>query len=301
MQAFEQELTQARQFGDLAQTGLALQDLGQVSLRQGNYPQALSRADEHYQIAKSLGAPKMIGLVLIDRATALGRMGRYDEASAALKEASAVAELPNAAKNLAALYRLARARIALSEQKFTEAIDQSQQAVVFSGTQLRRTATMAALTDAMARAFSGDSAARSRCDQALEVARQVGDPTVLAESLLVMAQVQLQGNDAAGALNSSHESQPIFERAGNKDGEWVAWLVAARACRIQGDSQKMHEYAEQNPRALGGIQQQWATTITIHTSTGRISNFFTLNSRNSSRNHNLIQLKRRNLHVRRQR
>lgn len=257
-EAFEKELKQAEQLGDPGQTALAIQDLGQVAARQGNYPQALIRAEQHYQIARSLGAPKFIGLALVDRANVLARMGRYDEAEAALKEASTVAEAENAARNLSASYRLARARIALTEQRFDDAINQSQQALVLvSGTLLKRTTTGATLTGALAQVLSGDAAGRSKCEPALAVAREVGDPTVLSESLLAVAQVHLQGNDAASALKSALEAQPIFERAGNKDGEWVAWLVAARASRTLGDGQKMHEYAERAQKALDSIQPQW--------------------------------------------
>jgi len=109
----------------------------------------------------------------------------------------------------------------------------------------------------MARVFSGDSAGRLKREPALALAREVGDPTVMSESLLAVAQVQLQSNDAAGALKSSLEAQPIFERAGNKDGEWIAWLVAARASRILKDAQKTHEYTERSQKALASIQQQW--------------------------------------------
>jgi hypothetical protein len=72
-----------------------------------------------------------------------------------------------------------------------------------------------------------------------------------------MAQLQLHGNDAAGALKSSLESQQMFERAGDKDGEWIAWLIAAGASRSLRDIQKMREYTERSEKALGGIQQQW--------------------------------------------
>jgi serine/threonine protein kinase/Tfp pilus assembly protein PilF len=256
-QAFEQELKVSQQFGDQAQASLAHQDIGLVFARQGNYPEALSHAEEFYKIAKSLGAQKNIGLSLVDRAGALWRLGRYDEARAALSEASPIVEHPNAAPNLSASYHLAIARGALSERKFPEAITESRQSLMLAGTQLKRTAIAATFTEGLAQALSGNSAGRFKCEQALELARQLGDPTLLSESLVTLAQVQLEGNDAAGSLKSSLESQAMFDRAGNKDGEWMAWLLAARACRGLGDSQKMLEYAGRAEKALGTIQQQW--------------------------------------------
>jgi tetratricopeptide (TPR) repeat protein len=256
-QAFEQELRVSQQFGDQAQTSLAHQDIGLVFARQGKYPEALSHAEEFYKIAKSLGIQKNIGLSSVDRAGAFWRLGRYDEARAALSEASTIVERPNAAPNLSASYHIAVARIALSERKFPEAITESQQSLTLAGTQLKRTAIAATFTSGMAQAASGNSAGRSKCEQALEVARQLGDPTLLSESLVTLAQVQLQGGDAAGALKSSLESQEMFGRAGNEDGEWIAWLLAATACRSLGDSQKMREYAALAEKVLGSIQQHW--------------------------------------------
>jgi len=255
--AFEQELKVSLQFGDQAQAGLAHQDLGFIALRQGKYPEALSRAEEHYKIGKALGIPKIIGLSSIDRANAFWRMGRYDEARASLNEAAAIATLPNAAKNLSVPYNLVSSLMALSERKFPDALTESQQALTLAGTQLRRGAITATFADNLARTLSGKSAARPKCEQALESARQVGDPTVLSESLLAMAQIQLKGNDPAGALKSSLESQAMFERAGNKDGEWVAWLLAALASRDLGDPQKTNEYAANAGKVLAALPQQW--------------------------------------------
>lgn len=256
-QAFEQELKLSQQFGDQAQEHAAQQDLGFVFFRQGNYPQALSRAEEFYRLAKSLGIQKSIGLGLVDRANALWRMGRYDEARAALREASPIAELPNAPNNLSAAYHLAIARIALSERKFPDAIAESRQSLTLAGTQLKRGAIAAAFTEGLARILSGNSAGRSKCEQALELARQVNDPTVLSDALLTTAQAQLQVKDAPAALKSALESQEMFARAGHKDGEWIAWLVAASASRELGDSQKMSEYAANAEKALSAIQQNW--------------------------------------------
>jgi serine/threonine protein kinase/Flp pilus assembly protein TadD len=256
-QAFEQELKLSQQFGDEAQAGTAHQDIGLVLVRQGKYPEALSHAEEFYKIAHTFGIKKHIGLSSLDRAGALWRLGRYGEARTALSEASDMAGSSSATITLSASYHLAIARIALSERKFPEAIAESRLALTLAGTQLKRTAIAATFTDGLAQTLSGNSAGRVKCQQALGLAKQLGDPTVLSESLVTLAQVQLEGNDATGALKSSLESEEMFSRAGNQDGDWIALLLAARACRGLGDSQKMHEYAERAQKVLGSIQQQW--------------------------------------------
>jgi tetratricopeptide (TPR) repeat protein/tRNA A-37 threonylcarbamoyl transferase component Bud32 len=258
LKAFEQELKLAQQLGDQAQAALAQEDIGLLFIRQGRYPEALGHFQESYGIAKSLGSQKNIGLSLIDRANALWRLGRYDEARAALSEASAIAERSDAAKTLLAYYYLAIARMALTEHRFLEAQANSQQAVAVAGTQVKDAAIAARFTLGLAQALSGSSRqGQLKCQEAVEMARQSGDPSFLSEALLSLAEVMVQNGDATGALKNSLESQEVFARSGKHDYEWRAWLIAARASKSGGDSQKAHEYASRAESLLSGLQQKW--------------------------------------------
>jgi hypothetical protein len=67
----------------------------------------------------------------------------------------------------------------------------------------------------------------------------------------------VQNGDATGALKNSLESQEVFARSGKHDYEWRAWLIAARASKSGGDSQKAHEYASRAESLLSGLQQKW--------------------------------------------
>jgi tetratricopeptide (TPR) repeat protein len=257
LQAFEEELKLSQQFGDQAQVGLAHEDIGLLFIRQGRYPEALSRFEESYKIAVSLGTEKNIGLTLTDRANALWRLGRYDEARAVFREASPIAERPDAAKNLSGPYYLAIARMALTERQLPEASAKSQKAFAIVGTQFKRAAIAATYTDGLTQVLLGKSAGRLKCEQALEMAKQVGDPTLLSEALLNLAQAQLQSGDPARALESSLESQALFAKAGNRDNEWIAWLIAARSSRSNRDLQNALDYAARADKLLTSIEQQW--------------------------------------------
>lgn len=258
-QAFEEELKLSQQFGDQAQAGLAHEDIGLLFIRQGKYPEALSHFEESYKMAKSLGAEKNIGLTLTDRANALWRLGRYAETRAVLGEASPITERPDAARNLSGPYYLAIARTALSERRLPEAVAKSQQAFALVGRQFKRAAIAAAYTDGLAQVLSGKSGGRRKCEQALEMAKQWGDPTLLSEALLNLAQAQLQSGDPAGALKSSLESQALFAKAGNRDNEWIAWLIAARSSRSSRDLQNARDYAMRADELLASIEQQWGS------------------------------------------
>lgn len=258
LQAFEQQLKLTQQFGDQPQAGLAHEDIGLLFIRQGRYPEALGHFSESYAIAKSLGVQKNVGLSLTDRANALWRLGRYDEARAALDEASSIAERPDAAKNLSSAYYLAIARMALSERRFAEAQAKAQQAMVLAGTQIKSTGMAATYTLGLAQTLSGTArAGRVKCEEAVTMVRKSRDPSLLSEALLALAEALVQAGDSAGALKASLESQELFARSEQQDSEWLALLVAARASRSAGDTEKAHEYASRSESLLSGLQQKW--------------------------------------------
>lgn len=255
--AFDQELELSQQHDDHAQAGLAHEDLGLLLIKQGRYPDAVKHFEECYAIANSLGLKKNIASCRIHRANALWRLGRYSEASSALSEASSFAEEAGAPSNVAAIYFLAEARMALSQGKYPEAAAKSQQALVISGTLLKRTAIAANFTDGLALVLSGSSGGRVKCDQAVQSARDLGDPWILSEALLMLAEAQLQSGDAAGALKASLEAQGLSARISSPDTELTAWLLAARASRSAGDLPSAHNYATQAEKLLGSFQQLW--------------------------------------------
>jgi tetratricopeptide (TPR) repeat protein len=256
-QAFEQELQLAQQFDDQAQAGLAHNDLGLLMLKRGRHVEALQHLAETYKIAQSLGTKKNVIASLIDRANALWHLGRYEEARAALNEAAPVATREDAAKNLSAVYFMTLARMALTERHFPEAISDSQRALTLAGTQLKRTYLLATFTTGLAQVLSGSPSGRLKCEQAVKDARDLGDPLILSEALMVLAEVQLETGDAVAALKTSLEAQQLSAKIGSPEIEAIAWLTAARASRGVHDSQSAHDYAERADKIFGSFQQLW--------------------------------------------
>jgi hypothetical protein len=66
-----------------------------------------------------------------------------------------------------------------------------------------------------------------------------------------------QAGDAAGAARTALEAREIFARAGRRDCEWLAWLIAARASKANGENDRARDYASRAQQVLSGIQQQW--------------------------------------------
>ena len=258
LQGLEQALKLSQQLGDSATACLAHDDIGLLLMKQAKYSEALSHFEESYVIAKSTGVLKNVGLSLTDRGNVLWRLGRYDAARSMFAEAAAITEGPNAAKNLAAWYYLANARMALSERRFGDAQGKSKQALALAGAQVKIVAVEATSTLGLAQALSGASReGKVRCQEAVDIARKSGDPSLLAEALLALAEAQVESGDSPEALKSSLEGRELFARFGKQDSEWLACLIAARASRNGGDNPKAREYASSAEQLLSGLEQKW--------------------------------------------
>jgi tetratricopeptide (TPR) repeat protein len=258
LRSFNEQLKLAQDLGDESQAGVVHRDIAFIFTTLGRYPEALNHLDQSDTIARALGVQKDIGLNLTMEANVLWRLGRYEEARASFGEASPIAQQATAGKNLTAWYDLANARMALSERKFDEAKTKSQQAEALAGTTLKGTAVEAAYTLGLAQALSGATKdGQKKCQTAVAIATDYGNPALLAEALLALAETQLSTGDVAGALASALRCQQILAGLGKQDFEWIAWLIAARASRSSGDGTKAREYAARAADLLAGLQQKW--------------------------------------------
>jgi tetratricopeptide (TPR) repeat protein len=258
LQVLGQVLDLSKQLGELSTEGLAHEDIGLILMKQGKYQEALSNFEENTIISRKAGVPKNEGFSLIDRGNVLWRLGNYDEARARFAEANPIIEKLSTAKNLVAWYHLAKARMALSERQFGEAQRASKEALAVAGGQVRIVVIEATSTLCLARALSG--ALREgvgSCQEAVEIARKTGDPHLLAEALLALAEAQIESKDSPGALKSSLEARDLFARFGKLDSEWLTCLLAARASRQGGDDPKAREYVERAEQLLFGLEQKW--------------------------------------------
>jgi tetratricopeptide (TPR) repeat protein len=259
LKAHEEQLKVAEQLGDSSQALLAHGDIGDTLSGQGRYPEALKHYEETYVIAKSLPSEKNIALSLTNRANASWSLGRYEDARGYLAEAAKIAEKPEAGKNMVAWFRLAGARIALSERNWPEAEAKAQQAMV-GANEFKDVAIEAAHIRGLARVFSGRiREGKIDCEQALKTAGETVEPALRANALLALSQAYLQSGDNAGALKAALESQEMFSHLGALDHEWLALLIAARACQSAGHSQTAMsiEYARRAEHLLEALQQRW--------------------------------------------
>ena len=74
------------------------------------------------------------------------------------------------------------------------------------------------------------------CEGSLDIARNAGDAGLLTRTMLALALAALQSGDTERALQLANDSQERAVVAGQKETEWRAGLVAARANQLRGNS-----------------------------------------------------------------
>jgi tetratricopeptide (TPR) repeat protein len=261
--AFKQLLQLAERAGDPSLIALAHTELGNVLLQQDKYLEALQRFEESYKIDKSLGNELTISYGLNNRGDALWPLGRYDEASTLFEQAAAIAGKSNGKNNdLLAYIDLALANMALSQRRLAEAKAKTAQSLAASGGQNKAIAVDAKRVLGLAQTFSGAKpTGKISCSEALEMAKRMGDPWLISNTLLALAEAQLENGDATGALASAQEAQAMFARAGRQVSEWHAWLVAARASQRAGNLEAARDYSSRSMNLLAELQQKWGAEV----------------------------------------
>jgi serine/threonine protein kinase/Tfp pilus assembly protein PilF len=255
LQAFKNGLRLAEEAGDLSQAALSHGDIGDVLANQEQYPEALRHYDECLRINRALNAKLYVGYGLMNRGGVLWQIGRYEEARAALDEASVVAA---ADRYLLAWISVVKARMELGERHFKEAKAKSRQAGDLAGEQFPDIAVQAKYTFGLSQARSGEPRAGAvLCNEAVELARSAGDPQMLSGALLAHAEAMIENAESQRSLKAALLAQESFARFGQQDSEWRAWLTAARAGQRLGDETAAREYARSAESKLLSLEQRW--------------------------------------------
>ena len=89
------------------------------------------------------------------------------------------------------------------------------------------------------------------------MALKTNDQYLLAVAQLALAEATLDSNGARDALKMALQTQQSFERVGQTDSEWRAWLIAARASQRLGERAAVHEYAVNANKRLRSLEDRW--------------------------------------------
>lgn len=262
LESFNEQLQLATQVNDTAQIAHTHAAIGLLLTHQERFTEALNHFDESYKLNKSLKLEPKTGYDLFNRGGLLWQLGHYPEARDALTQAFDVASRPGGIdKQLLAWAHLLRARMALSEFRYSEAVAESRKASALGGTQDKDFSVQVSYTHGLAELHSGTSrAGLVKCQEALDIATRAGAPRLIANAQLALAEALLANGDAANALTSALQAQQTFARLGSRHSEWRAWLIAAQASRRQQDDTKVDEYAARAWGLLTALEKAFGTS-----------------------------------------
>ena len=259
LRAFEQQLELARRANDLAQQAVAHESISSVLAQREDYPEALRHLEEGYRLNSQLSDKIGTAYAQTGRGKVLWRLGRAQEARAALDEATTLAGGPAGSyKALLSGVQLHRAGLALSELRHAEARESARRALQLVGTGDAEAAADAKRLLCLAQARAG--AAREGvglCEEALKAAQGVGEPALISRTVLALAEASLAAGEAARALELASQARERFARAGQRESEWRACAVAARASSRADDAARARDWAAQAREALATLRRQW--------------------------------------------
>jgi tetratricopeptide (TPR) repeat protein len=234
-------------------------ELGAALEQQERYSEALAHYQQRYTLSKTAGDEKGVSAALANSAGMMWRLGDYDGATNALKEATTIADKPTGGYKavLAAIYQY-EGELELSQRHFAEAIKRSDDAIAAAGDQYIDIVVRAKRVAGLAKSFSGNKGdGRKLCDESAQLASKTQDPRLIATSSLALAEAMLLNGDAKSAINLISGLIDNFARANQWDSEWRACVIAARASEESGDPAKAREYSTRAKETLGKLEQRF--------------------------------------------
>jgi len=256
--AANEQLQLGEQLGDQSQVAQSHEEIGSVLSNQDQYPEALAHYTASYEINKYLNSKVYVAYAAMHRAGELWKIGDYDGAAAAINEASVVADAPEGKyKQLAAGLHMIRGLMALSRGRFSESERESREALDLAGNEFILTAIQSRYTLGTAQVRAGAfRSGREECAAAVELANATGDPRLLSDARLALAEALLAAGEPNEAASTARRAQETFAGLNQRESEWRAWVIIANASAELGDG-TAHECAVRAEAALSGLSQSW--------------------------------------------
>jgi tetratricopeptide (TPR) repeat protein len=255
--------------------GVANLDIGNFFASSEQYSEALLYFDQGYQIFRSLKYDTYVGYAAKSRASVLWQLGRPDDAKAALKEATSIAESGEGRNEplLVDIY-VVDALMELGAGNYRRCESGSRHVINLANDKYIEVTVLAKQTLGLMRVRTGATDSGTLlCQEAVELATSSGDPQLLAGARLALAEALMENGQASRALETALRAQEKMALFGKADSVWRAWLFAAEASRQLRDENGAREYAaralsrlsdferQEGPQAYNGYLQRYDTGI----------------------------------------
>jgi tetratricopeptide (TPR) repeat protein len=244
-------LSIAREVKDEAQEALGARNLASVTAALGQYPEALRLREQSETILRKQGDNATLPYELANRADLLIRLGRFEDADAALGELEKgiAAKLePYVGRARRAAYL--RALIATETLRCDAALAFVRQAASYGPS----TETAAKMAPALG-AFC-DARRAPRTAKPAPVPPD-GDPALMREFHYWRAAAALERNDSHSALTEAVAGLKLLGDIGNDELRWRLSGVAALAARRAGNAREGRRLAEVARAAFDRVKTSW--------------------------------------------
>jgi tetratricopeptide (TPR) repeat protein/tRNA A-37 threonylcarbamoyl transferase component Bud32 len=260
-QGLEELLRLAQESNDQSMIVLAHAGRGTALAREEKFTEALDHLSQAYSIYSTQGIQRSMGYNLESRGEILSYLGRFDEAKTLLDQAAAIANKPGGElKRLAIETDLALAEIALMRDDFANARATAEKAASAAGTEFKSVATSAKIVIGLAESYGGAKArGKQTIVEAVDLAKQLNDPSRLATAQLGLAVATLLEGDSRAASDYALQAEEVFTRLDLPASQWRALLIAAQANQNLGDKSRAREYAVRAKDTISKLEQRWGS------------------------------------------
>jgi tetratricopeptide (TPR) repeat protein len=259
LQIFRRRLQQAEESNDRSLIAFSHKEIGVVLAQSERYPEALQHFELCSSINNILGDKETAAYSSALQADMLWRIGRFAEARDILNRlASDMNKQDKSFNSVAAHAHLIKGKLELSYLRFPSAMDAGRKAFAMVERRSDHTAIDALLILGLAQAYSGTARAGVKsCRDAVVASEQVKDQWRLSASMLALGETLLLNGDAEGALQNAMRAREGFERRGQRDSLWRAWLLAARAGHLLKDEATARDYSMRAADLFSSLPQFW--------------------------------------------
>src|SRR6185369_13371426 len=106
-------------------------------------------------------------------------------------------------------------------------------------------------------ASGGKREAKQMCDEAMAVSSNSGNSGLYSVALLRCSEAALKANDPQTAATLATKAQERLARSEQRESEWRAWAIAARAMEQLGDKTKAEEMSRNAVFVRSKLEQLW--------------------------------------------
>jgi len=247
----------AAQSSELTRRAYALTGLGTVLSSQEQYPKALAYFEQTDKLYESMQNNIYLVYSQYNTADMLSKLGRLEEAKQILTRTEKIfADDKNVQPELQAKFSLLKARLALSENNFTEVIKITEQITLMKTPEIAaETYRLTGLAKTRSRSKGGDNI--QTAVKSVETAIQTNNLQTVNTAKLALAEAYLSSDKNKLVLEEILEVKNYFISAGQKETGWRAWLVLAKAYQQKGDSQSAKESVAMALETLAELEKDW--------------------------------------------